>query len=391
MSCTALGSWGRTCSPPVVSPSTPWNCFLGAACVPRLTFLPLSFLLPKKPPGHPCLGDCHHPACCRGPSPSPAGAQLGVFKSREQKPSAASFIWKALSPLPDAEDRRAIPSSSPSLEGYGSAGAPCAKRRTCSGRPKRRLCCRSQPEGDPRPAAAGSGLGAGLRKPREPFSLSLSRCRSHGSGQWGRALGAGGGEEPGKEGTQGPVGPAPAPPPAAGARAAAGRAGACEPASQRAAAAASPARGVTPAFRPAAPPISAPAPQGAGMHHGHAGLPGAVLGRHGPFQQHQLPRAQPAAAVHVSRGPSARHPAGRGPQAAAGAAQGTADRSRLGFLDAAPAAVRAGVGAQRAGCGRRSPLPPPPPRDRRPRADLPPPRWAEGPRASAGWRGISRA
>lgn len=34
---------------------------------------------------------------------------------------------------------------------------------------------------------------------------------------------------------------------------------------------------------------------------------------------------------------------------------------------------------------------PTPPRDRRPKADLPPPRWAEGPRASAGWRGISRA
>ncbi|XP_073646765.1 FH1/FH2 domain-containing protein 3 isoform X8 [Tursiops truncatus] len=57
------------------------------------------------------------------------------------------------------------------------------------------------------------------------------------------------------------------------------------------------------------------------MHHGHAGLPGAVLGRYGPFQQHQLPRAQPAAAVHVPRGPRARYPAGRGPPAAAGATQ----------------------------------------------------------------------
>lgn len=217
----------------------------------------------------------------------------------------------------------------------------------------------------PPPLVAGSARGCGCRASHSLFPFP--RGRSRRPGQRRRALGDGGGEEPEKEGTEGPVGPAPAPPPAAGARAAAGRAGACEPASQRAAAAASPARGVTPASQPAAPPIPAPALPGAGMHHGHAGLPGAVLGRHGPFQQHQLPRAQPAAAVHVSRGPRSRHPAGRGPPAAAGAAQGTADRCQLGFLDAARAAGRAEVGTQRAGWGRRGPpgqapkgRPPPP-------------------------------
>lgn len=104
------------------------------------------------------------------------------------------------------------------------------------------------------------------------------------------------------------------------------------------------------------------------MHHGHVSLPGAVLGRHGPFQQHQLPRAEPAAAVHVSRGPRARHPAGGGPPAAAGAAQGTAGRGVLGPQVAAAASGCAGMGARRAAWarlvpgtqvpkGRRSPLP----------------------------------
>lgn len=68
-----------------------------------------------------------------------------------------------------------------------------------------------------------------------------------------------------------------------------------------------------------------PAPGGGGgwMRHGHAGVPGTAAGWHRPFQQHQLPRAHPAAAVHVPGGHPPRHPAGRGAPSPPRPAEGT--------------------------------------------------------------------
>lgn len=255
-----------------------------------------------------------------------------------------------------------------SSEGCSSAGAPRAAGRTCCQGPRRRPRCGVCP----RSFVCVGAVRGSFRQRTRPRAADTARAAlpfafpaASGVGPGWRA-GDAEGEEPASPGRRGPAGPAPVPPPAAGARAAAGRAGACEPASQRAAAAASPACGDPRRSR-------GPRPPGAGMHHGHAGLPGAVLGRYGPFQQHQLPRAQPAAAVHVPRGPRARHPAGRGPPTAAGAAQGTAGREAGGRGRAGPLGRSPCCGTRR-GRGAAGELSWVRPGEQRPRADLPSPR-----------------
>lgn len=94
------------------------------------------------------------------------------------------------------------------------ARASRAAGRTYSRRPKRHAACGGQPSGGcPRPAATASRLGAGLRKPREPFCPLVPCGRS---GRWGQRAwlkGDGGGEEPGQEEMEGPRRPRPCPAP----------------------------------------------------------------------------------------------------------------------------------------------------------------------------------
>lgn len=178
----------------------------------RLTLLFLRFLLPKgNLPVTPAWapGGCHHPACCWGPAPSPAGAQLGVFKSRQQEPDAAAFIWKGLSPLPEGGRQDGHSLRFPEL---GGVQLPTPRGARAAGGPSGAGAAGVSPPGMPAPPPLAAGLAqeCGCRASRSPFPFP--RRRSRGSGQRGRALGAGGGEEPEREGTEGPVGPAPAPP-----------------------------------------------------------------------------------------------------------------------------------------------------------------------------------
>ncbi|XP_049553906.1 FH1/FH2 domain-containing protein 3 [Orcinus orca] len=152
---------------------------------------------------------------------------------------------------------------SPSPEGCSSAGAPSVSGRTCSRWPRRCPRCWGLPAGGrgfsaPPPPPADLAQGSGYCTSHPPFPVP--RGGSRGSRrQPGGHKGDAGGEEPEserKEGARRPrPRPAPAPPPAAGA---------CEPASQRAAAAASTARGDpgVPVRGPADPGARAPAGQG---------------------------------------------------------------------------------------------------------------------------------